>query len=276
MMICLAALETNMAILEGLEDESLDYGLTSFFYLKDQEHFENVLKKVKYLLIDSGAHSFQHGKKVDFDSYTEIYARFIKRNTDNPKIIGFFEMDVDNVIGYQEVLRLRKKLTAVSDKIVPVWHQNRGVDDFIKTCEEWRGRRIAVTGFKNNDITDGQYNLFINEAHRHDCMIHILGCTRYRLINNLNLGLYDSVDSSSWKQQAIYNQLMLPYHENDIKTFEFFRGINFQENSLMKTDFLVAKYMQELYKFRDQSVIGSKQTNPLRNEGSKQSPRKEK
>ena len=100
-------------------------------------------------------------------------------------------------------------------------------------------------------------------------MIHILGCTRYRLINNLNLGLYDSVDSSSWKQQAIYNQLILPFHKNDIQTFEFFRGINFQENSLMKTDFLIAKHMQELYKDRDQSVIGSKQNNPLINEGSK-------
>lgn len=275
MIVCLAGLEGSMNILNDLEDGGLDYGLISFYYLKNQEQLEAILKKVKYLLIDSGAHSFQHGKAANFDEYTEMYAKFIKRNTDNPQILGFFEMDIDNVIGYDGVLRLRKKLTAVSDKIIPVWHQNRGIGDYIKTCEEWKGRRVAITGFANQDQVDGQFNYFINEAHAHDCLIHILGFTRFKLITRLNLGLYDSVDSSTWIQAAVYNEIMLPNHGADSIRYKFLRGLKWEEEALKRVNFITAKKMQLYYKDIDQSVYGHKQTNPLRNDGSEKSRRKE-
>lgn len=275
MIVCLAALESHMDVVNAIDDHSLEYGLISFYYLRNQEHLEKILRKVNYLLIDSGAHSFQHGKKANLDEYTEIYAKFVKRNTHNPQILGFFEMDVDNVIGYDEVLRLRGKLTAVSDKIIPVWHQNRGVDDYIRTCEEWRGRRIAITGFANQDQVDGQFNHFINEAHCHNCLIHILGFTRYNLIQDLNLGLYDSVDSSSWVQASAYSSLMLPSHDTTITTYDFLGGIRWQNNSLMKTNYIAAKYMQEVYINKDNHIYGDLQTNPINNGGSEKSRRKE-
>lgn len=254
MMICLAALEGCKDILSDIDDGYLEYGLISFYYLKNQEQLESILKKVKYLLVDSGAHSFQHGKKVDFDEYTDMYANFIKKNTDNKQIVGFFEMDIDNVIGYEEVLRLRKKLTDVSDKIIPVWHNNRGVNEFIKMCEEFKGRRVAVTGFSNNDIVDSQYNLFINEAHKHNCKIHLLGLTRFELIKDLNLGLYDSVDSSTWLQASVFNEINLPVNNQTTSRFKFLRGLDFKRD-LLRLNFITAKYMQDLYKDKDQSVF---------------------
>ena len=41
-------------------------------------------------------------------------------------------MDVDNIIGYEKVLELRKILLEATDKIIPVWHKNRGIDEFKK------------------------------------------------------------------------------------------------------------------------------------------------
>jgi len=184
-------------ILNNIEDDYLEHGLISFFYLKTEENLELVLSKCKTLLVDSGAHSFQHGVKIDFDEYTREYMEFIKKHTDNPKIEGFFEMDIDNVTGYEKVKEYRVLLEAVSDKIIPVWHQDRGIDDFHLMCSERSGRRISITGFSNNDIIDGQYNLFLNTAHNYGCNVHILGMTRFPLIKELNLHKDDSVDSSS-------------------------------------------------------------------------------
>ena len=254
MEVCLATLETSDYILEHLEKEELKFGLVSYYYLKN-DLIDTILTKIsKKLLIDSGAHSFQHGKKVDFDKYTEEYAEFIKKYTDNPKIEGFFEMDVDNVIGYEKVLELRKKLEAVSDKIIPVWHNNRGIDDFVNMCKKYTGKKIAITGFANNDIKDSQYNLFINTAHKYGCKIHILGLTRYELIKSLNLGKDDSVDSSSWKQTAIFGGINLPTKNDNIYRFESVEGMKTNYKKYIYLNYLTAKEIQDRYENVDQSI----------------------
>ena len=113
--------------------DNYKYNLMSFYYIKKEEVFKEIIKKSELILIDSGAHSFQKGKKVDWVEYTKKYANWIKENDCN-KILGYFEMDVDNVIGYENVLELRKILESVTDKIIPVWHKNRGIEDFKKMC----------------------------------------------------------------------------------------------------------------------------------------------
>ena len=134
-----------------------------FYYIKKEEVFKEIIKKSELILIDSGAHSFQKGKKVDWVEYTKKYANWIKEN-DCDKILGYFEMDVDNVIGYENVLELRKILESVTDKIIPVWHKNRGIEDFKKMCKDYQGKIIAITGFKNEDIQDHQYMMFLYYA----------------------------------------------------------------------------------------------------------------
>lgn len=256
MIICLAALENaHHYFLNDIPDGHLDYGLVSFYYLSNEEHFEKILAKInKKIFIDSGAHSFQHGTKVDFDEYTKKYAEFIKKYTDNPKVEGFFEMDVDNVIGYEKVKELRSVLEAVSDKIIPVWHNNRGVDDFIEMCEKYSGRRIAITGFANNDIKDGQYNLFINEAHKHNCKIHVLGLTRFELIKTLNLGKYDSVDSSSWKQTGIFGGINLPTKDKNVYRVKSLEGLKAPCGDFITANYITARKLQLDYEDIDQAI----------------------
>lgn len=61
----------------------------------------------------------------------------------------------------------------------------------------------AITGFKNEDIKDHQYLLFLKYARKYKCKIHCLGMTRTNILNTVP---FYSVDSSSWKQSAVYGR----------------------------------------------------------------------
>ena len=184
----------------------LKWNLMSYYYLRDDKKYrlaELIRDNSQEIMIDSGAHSFQKGKKVNWLEYTKQYADFIKK-FDRPNVIGYFEMDVDGVIGYEKVLELRKILESVSNKIIPVWHKNRGISEFKKMCQEHRGGVVAITGFKNEDIKDDQYLMFLKYAKKYDCKVHCLGMTRKKVLDKVP---FDYVDSSSWKQSAIYGKI---------------------------------------------------------------------
>lgn len=180
------------------------YNLMSYYYIKNKSELAELIRdNSEEILIDSGAHSFQKGKKVDWEEYTKKYAYFIKQ-FDRPNIIGYFEMDVDNIIGYNKVLELRKILESVSDKIIPVWHKNRGIEQYKNMCKQYQGRIVAITGFKNEDIKDEQYLMFLKYAKKYNCKVHCLGMTRKKVLDKVP---FDYVDSSSWKQSGIYGRI---------------------------------------------------------------------
>lgn len=212
MKIFLSAIESNtketLYMIDKLEKQGLamKYNLMSYYAIRTKSAYDMacyIRDHSKEIMIDSGAHSFQFGAKVDFNEYTKQYAEFIK-NFDRPNVIGFFEMDVDNVLGYEKVLELRRILEKVSDKIIPVWHKNRGVNEFKKMCQQYEGRTISITGFKNTDIKDEQYLMFLKYAKEHNCRVHCLGMTRKAVLDKVP---FDYVDSSSWKQNVIYGHM---------------------------------------------------------------------
>lgn len=205
MKVFLSALEASPEF-EYIDKKILKYknNLMSFYYLKNNiERAIKIRNKSELILIDSGAHSFQKGKKVDWDKYTKQYAEFIKK-FDKHNVIGYFEMDVDNIIGYEKVLELRKTLEKVSNKIIPVWHKNRGIEEYKKMCKDYSGKIIAITGFKNEDIKDEQYMMFLKYAKKYNCKVHCLGMTRKKVLDKIP---FDYVDSSSWKQSGIYGRI---------------------------------------------------------------------
>lgn len=196
----------NNEILRRMDKEKIQmkYNLMSYYYIRQRTDFANaVMDRTDAVLIDSGAHSFQKGKKVDWEKYTNEYAEFIRKN-DRPKILGYFEMDVDNIIGYENVLVLRKLLLKATDKIIPVWHKNRGISEFKRMCRETKGEVVAVTGFKNEDIQDKQYLMFLRYAWKCGKKVHCLGMTRTKVLDKIP---FDFVDSSSWRQEAIYGRI---------------------------------------------------------------------
>lgn len=194
----------ELAYFLSKRDVKFKWNLLSYFYIrKNRDLAKYIRDKSELIMIDSGAHSFQKGKKVDWVEYTKEYAKFIQ-DFDQPKVLGYFEMDVDNIIGYDKVLELRKILEAVSDKIIPVWHKNRGIDDFKKMCQKYNGKIIAITGFRNEDIKDEQYLMFLKYARKHNCKVHCLGMTRQKVLDKVP---FDFTDSSSWKQEALYGRV---------------------------------------------------------------------
>ena len=203
MKIFLSAMEQAHVRLDELGP--MHYNLMSYYYIqKDTSRARDIIDRSELVMIDSGAHTFQKGKtKLDWEGYTESYAHFIREN-DCDKIVGYFEMDVDKVIGLERVIKLRRRLEQETDKIIPVWHKGRGIEDFYRMCEEYSGRVVAITGFKNEDIKDHQYAQFLKIAWQHNCRVHCLGMTRQDVLKKVP---FDYVDSSSWKQGVLYGRL---------------------------------------------------------------------
>lgn len=226
----------NMAELIVKKGIRMKYNLMSFFYIKQRMQLATFIRdNTDEILIDSGAHSFQKGKKVDWLEYTKKYAEFIKE-FDRPNVIGYFEMDVDNIIGYDKVLELRKLLEQVSNKIIPVWHKNRGIEEYKKMCRDYAGKVVAITGFKNEDIQDHQYLMFLKYAKKYNCRVHCLGMTRKKVLDKVP---FDYVDSSSWVQASIFGRI-----GNGKVTKEFSK--NNRERVFLE-NYKEAKKMQDYY-----------------------------
>lgn len=178
----------------GIPKDLKLYVLESFYYIN-----ENFIKLLPYLddvLIDSGAFTFMQNKKttnINWDDYVEKYGNFIKKY----KIKKYFELDIDKIVGYEEVKRLRNKLeNIVGWKCIPVFHRNRGKDEFLKLIKEYN--YIALGGIAIKDINRTEYKYFkwfIDEAHKKNCKIHGLGFTNLEGIKKYH---FDSVDSTTW------------------------------------------------------------------------------
>ena len=79
--------------------------LESFYYINDET--KAMIPYYKDFLLDSGAFTFMQNTKtkINWDEYVERYAKFIKDNN----IKHFFELDIDSIVGIEEVERLRNK-----------------------------------------------------------------------------------------------------------------------------------------------------------------------
>ena len=175
---------------EGLYTKTIldhkPYILESFFYA--DEMTKKMIPHYGDFLLDSGAFTFMKGKgHTDWDEYVERYADFINENN----VKKFFELDIDSVVGYDEVLRLRAKLEKLTNRrSIPVWHANRGWDGYIRMCDEYDYVSIG-----SNSQNDKVMPAFIHEAHKRGAKIHGLGYTKLTQLHKMH---FDSVDSTAW------------------------------------------------------------------------------
>ena len=131
-----------------------------------------------------------------------MYANYVK----TLGIKNYFELDIDCVVGYDEVLKLRKVIeNIVGWQSIPVWHPNRGLEDFTKTCKDYK--YIALGSFgKAGAKKDCYMKFFIDEAHRNDTRIHGLGYTKTCTLDKIN---FDTVDSTSWLNGPKFGNLVI-------------------------------------------------------------------
>ena len=168
--------------------------LESYYYA--DEWTEKTIPLLENFLLDSGAFTFMSNAKkgnIDWKKYIDGYVDFINRN----KVKHFFELDIDCIVGYENVLKIRNYIEEkTGKKCIPVWHKSRGKDEFLKMCEEYD--YVAIGGIVSKEITQNEYpyfTWFINEAHKRGAKIHGLGFTN---LKGLEKYKFDSVDSTSW------------------------------------------------------------------------------
>lgn len=175
------------------------YILESYYYARKNKYFEKLYSKGCDLLLDSGAFSFMMNsniKEADWDRYIEEYAAFINRYG----IEKFLELDIESVVGMQEVERLRTKLeTLTGRKCIPVWHVGRGIEYFRTMCRDYE--YVAFGGLMSDGYSRKQlektFPWFIKTAHDNNAKIHALGwtptdCDMFRKYP------FDSCDSTAW------------------------------------------------------------------------------
>lgn len=183
---------------EGLYDESIKqhrpYILESYYYAN--EDTERLLPFYGDFLLDSGAFTFIQNKSAtdkNFDAYLEEYADFINRN----HVTQFFELDVDSITGYEKVKEYRRRLEKLTGKqCIPVWHRQRGLDEYVRHCDEYP--YVAIGGIAIKEIKKPEYPVFtklLNIAHERDTRVHGLGFTQ---LNEIWKYKFDTVDSTAW------------------------------------------------------------------------------
>ena len=181
----------------GLYNEAIHkhkpYILESYYYADNVT--EKLLEYYGDFMLDSGAFTFMQNSKshLNWDEYIERYAAFVRRNNVNK----FFELDIDSVVGYEQVKKYRKRLEKLSGKrCIPVWHKSRGVQEFKRMCDEYD--YVAIGGIVSKEIRPEHYKILpnmINEAHSRKAKIHGLGFTSLKW---LEVCKFDSVDSTAW------------------------------------------------------------------------------
>jgi len=183
-------------ILQNKKDDELAQIYLLRTFASKEPWFFKYYTKLKDVILDSGAFTFMAGadvSKIDWDEYIERYAQFIKETG----VKHFIELDIDVIVGYEEVKRLRKKLVLLTNRQpIPVWHKTRGKDEFIKMCQEFD--YVALGGFAIKNWTKKDFKYipwFIKTAHDNKTKIHGLGFTYCKELKKYH---FDSVDSSSW------------------------------------------------------------------------------
>lgn len=156
-----------------------------------------------YFMLDSGAYTFMRGNaknidKIDWEQYIFEYAKFIKKH----KVKLFFELDIDSIIGYDNVLRLTEKLNKlVGYKCIPVWHKSRGVDAWIESTKKHDYVSLSASGNNNSSEWTRKPNienvLFkMNKiAQKNGAKVHALGFTKFDILGKV---MFTSCDSTSW------------------------------------------------------------------------------
>lgn len=150
--------------------------------------------------------SFKSGKKLtsnDFKKYLNNYIEFINKYD----IKYFFELDIDVVVGYNKVLEMRKKLEeCTGKKCIPVFHKNRGIQEWIKMCQEYDYVAIGCSGKNDSKWTRKHPEVIykmLRIAKKYNCKVHGLGFTSKHVER---FGFY-SVDSTTWLNAGKFGKI---------------------------------------------------------------------
>ncbi|MCA9496156.1 MAG: hypothetical protein KC589_04390 [Nanoarchaeota archaeon] len=208
------------AILDGAVNREIfmesEFNLQTFYYMNKYKErmIEEFIKSngQDNFILDSGAFSMFSGsvKKLNYSylkTYIDKYCDYINYYD----IKNFIEMDIDRIIGYETVLKIREYIkNKTNKKPIEVWHTWRGIDEFKKSCKENEWVFVGIKE-KVNKIKTFQY--LIDLAFEYGTKLHILGYTPLYLEKFKNLY---SCDSTTWSSGGRYSNVY--FFENNKMT----------------------------------------------------------
>lgn len=219
-----------------------DYLLQTFFSMgnKETELMNRFIERrgQENFILDSGAFSLFNGaKKLTYDDlkkYIDKYCNFILKY----KIKQFLELDIDSMIGYDEVKKINRYIESkVGIKPIYVHHQfTRDFDELTKACKE--SDYIFYGGIAGiMKVDDEVVQSFVDYAFQYGTKVHMLGWTPLNMkIKNLY-----SADSSSWTMGGragivyTFNRTYLEnYSFKDKRRITFFELNNHNFNQWLK------------------------------------------
>lgn len=178
------------------------YILESFYYIKEWQIPH--IKDFDLFLLDSGAFTFMNNTKkgkINWKEYIDKYIEFINKYD----IKYFFELDIDVIVGYENVKKITKYIEEKTQKrCIPVWHKSRGLEEWKRLTKEYD--YVAIGGIVTKEITQKDYKYLpslISIANKNNCKVHGLGFTSKELTRTR----FYSVDSTTWLQAARFGEL---------------------------------------------------------------------
>lgn len=176
---------------------SCKYSLETFYGLENKTKTVERIKNKTFdmFLLDSGAFTFMaqqrkgSKEKTNWYEYLNSYIEFINKHD----VEYFLELDIDSIVGYEEVKKMTKILEErTCKKCIPVFHKSRGLEEWERMCKEYDYVAIGTISefYSNKDVL--RYLLKI--ARSHNTRVHGLGYTQSDV---LQFDFY-SVDSTSW------------------------------------------------------------------------------
>lgn len=182
--------------------EQVPFVLESYAYVLKTDNCIKSLRNSGENMLDSGAFTFLNqntGNSVNWNAYVNSYINFIN----SEKIDNYIELDIDKIVGYENVKKIRSRLEQETHKkCIPVWHRSRGLEEWENMCKNYE--LVAIGGFVMNEIKRTEYNVIpylLSIAKKHGTKVHGLGFTSANLLRKYK---FNSVDSTSWINSGVY------------------------------------------------------------------------
>lgn len=219
--------------------------LASFEYKNSMKQWKP--KECRNFLADSGAFTAMNaGKPID-GKYIDSYIKWIIENDIN----YFMEMDLDEIIGYEKTLEIRKVIEReTGKKPIPCWHLERGEKGWKDMCDRYDYVAISLSRMTKTSKWLQRYDFkplgfFLGEAAKRNCKVHALGCNDLSLLRKYH---FYSADSSTHTLGNRYGQVFV-FKNGEIKNINKDRTHRIEKNAAdaqnIKTMIQVMEYAEK-------------------------------
>lgn len=156
------------------------------------------------IFLDSGAYTVNHADYVDrwgkgLEDISEHYLSFVEDNLDRLSLVSEFDA---LPLGQSWIESRREALVEAigTDKFMPIWHPEYGLDNLVDLADTYRNVGVTATTFEGRDLTP-ILNRLSEETH-----LHGVGITS---VDDMYAIRWNSLSSTSWISPQQYGDTII-------------------------------------------------------------------